>query len=120
MEQQTLKQKTELLAICALMHEGTSKSAQITKRVIAMRYRYTKYWFDFTSHAVLIDKQEKDKCVGDLSLELRIDDNLLVVTATSRMGRLKVLTQMNITSVTMNDTTIVVDSPTLYLEVPRK
>lgn len=119
MEQQTMKHQTELLAACALAHDGTSKNARITKRVATIRYTYTKYWFDFTSHAVLIDKQEKDKCVGVLSLELRIDDNLLVVTATSRMGRLKVLTQMNITNITMTDTAFVVDSPTLYLEVPR-
>jgi len=116
---QSLKEQTELLALVALAHKGSSKNARITKRISTIRYSYTKYWFDFSARVLLLDKQEKDKSVVEATVEMRIDDNLLVVTITSRAGRQKVLTQMNITTVTMLDTMLTIDSPTMYMEVAR-
>ena len=112
------KQKTELLAMMACSFNGISKNALITKKVgNVAKYTYTKYWFDFHANVSLEDKIEHDKLNAPATMQLRIDDNLLVITALTRCGILKVLTQMNGTRVMFIDGVFVVDSSSVHLEV---
>ena len=118
MMNQTIKQQTENLALVALLHNGTSKNAKITKHVSQqVKYQYIKYWFDFSAHIKLEDKEERDKLSAFADVQLRIDDNLLVITVQSRCGRMKVLTQLNVTSIEFTNNRFVLDSPTCYMEV---
>ena len=81
------KMKTELLAVMACSFNGTSKNATITKKVgNVAKYTYTKYWFDFHTLVSLEDKIEHDKLKAPATMQLRIDDNLLVITARTRCG----------------------------------
>ena len=115
------KMKTELLATMACSFNGTSKNALITKKVgNVAKYTYTKYWFDFHANVYLEDKFEKDKLNAPATMQLRIDDNLLVITARTRCGILKVLTQMNGTCVMFIDGVFVIDSASVHLEVSTK
>jgi len=112
------KQKTEMLAVLACSFGGTSKNATITKKVGSVaKYTYTKYWFDFHANVKLEDKLNVDKLKAPADIQLRIDDNLLVITARTRCGILKVLTQMNGTRVMFIDGVFVVDSVSVHLEV---
>lgn len=116
MTSQNLKHQTELLATIAMQFNGTSKNARITKRIATIKYQYTKYWFDFSAPIYLEDKTEKDKLSAYASVVMRIDDNLLVITANTKCGRMKVLTQMNITTVEIVNGHLILDSPTCHME----
>lgn len=116
MTSQNLKQQTQLLATIAMQFNGTSKNSRITKRIATIKYQYTKYWFDFSAPIYLEDKTEKDKLSAYATVEMRIDDNLLVITANTKCGRMKVLTQMNVTTIDLQQGRLIIDSPTCHME----
>ena len=53
----------------------------------------------------------------DADVHIKIDDNLLVVTVVGRGGRMKVLSQLNATVVAMDEDNLLLDSPSMYMEV---
>ena len=121
-EIQDVQEQMRMLASVAIANDGTASNSRKSKKVgrsTNIKYRYTQHLFDFTCKSICLkDKQEMD-CLRFLNADvhIKIDDNLLVVTVVGRGGRMKVLSQLNATTITLEEGNLSLDSPSMYMEV---
>ena len=121
-EIQDVREQMRMLASVAIANDGTASNNRKTKKVgrsTNIRYTYTQHLFDFTCKSICLkDKYEMD-CIlfVNADVHIKIDDNLLVVTVVGRGGRLKVLSQLNATAIAMDEDNLLLDSPSMYMEV---
>ena len=121
-EIQDVQEQMRMLASVAIANDGTARNKRISKKVgrsANIKYTYTQHLFDFTCKSIhLKDKHEMD-CLRFLNADvhIKIDDNLLVVTVVGRGGRMKVLSQLNATTIILEEGNLSLDSPSMYMEV---
>ena len=121
-EIQNVQEQIMMLASVAIANDGTASNSRKSKKVgrsTNIRYTYTQHLFDFTCKSIYLkDKNEMEFLhFMDADVHIKIDDNLLVVTVVGRGGRMKVLSQLNETEVAMDESTTLLNSPSMYMEV---
>lgn len=120
-EPQELKEQVKMLASIAIANNGTASNKFMAKRLgeSKITYRYVRYVFDFICDTVSLCDKVNPESLFFLTAEihLKIDDNLLVIVVKGRGGYKKILTQMNVTEISVLNNVLTLSSPTCTMEL---
>jgi len=106
----------------AIQNDGNSTNKMVNKTIhnLNRTYRYTQYLFDFKCVSIELWDKAQDEHLLFLCcpIHIRIEDNCIILTCTSRMaGKKTVLTQFVSTEMQYTRGTLTIESDTIKVVI---
>jgi len=109
--------QVNILSAIAIANNGTAINKVITKKVgrSALKYTYTQHTFEFDCVEIRVnDKQNKESLRNfGAHVTIQIRDNLVIFKVSGRTGNIKLLTQLNETTISYDSCRALISSPTM-------